>query len=650
MELLVPLGLLGLLGIVVLILIYILKPNYQQKVVSSTYVWQLSLKYKRRQIPINRLLSLLILLCQILVITACAFILAQPYLPGKAEYNGNEQIAVIDASANMLAGKNGETRFERAVRQVRALAEETLSSDGVITVILADEAPSVIVQRADGTRLDETLEAIDALLGGEGEEMRCSYTQADVEAAMNLADDILQANPFATVLFYTATTYIDPGEVTVVNMAEEGEWNAGILDAQVSLNDNFYTFTVDLACYGRSDTVAVHCDVYGANEGNQTVNIVYSNVYCQDGETVQIKIDTTVQGDPVNCDTPVYAYDRVHIYVETMSQDSFSQDDGLMLFGGRPESIKIQYATASRTLFFSNVLMAMRDARKLRWNISITEVRTGSDYNETPALSGYDLYIFEGMTPESMPTDGVVLLVAPPEVPSGADFTIDGREGDASTLMYLSPGEPSAVTEGLEIEKIGVTLYNVIGSYEGYEPLLYIDNNPVLLVKNQDTAKVAILAFSLKFSTFAIQTFADLFYNLFDYYLPSTVTEPDGSVGFSFEIGESVKIDGRGTDLVMTAPGGTTTNFESVPTLVKAEKWGEYSVTQKLISGATVTSSFYVKINASQSNILPTEDTLYNPAFPEKPSRDDLDLLLYFAAALTAILFIEWLLQVKENY
>lgn len=39
MSLLLPLGLLGLLGLVALLIIYILKPNYQQKVVSSTFVW-----------------------------------------------------------------------------------------------------------------------------------------------------------------------------------------------------------------------------------------------------------------------------------------------------------------------------------------------------------------------------------------------------------------------------------------------------------------------------------------------------------------------------------------------------------------------------------------------------------------------------------
>ena len=67
-ELLMPLGLLGLLGIAVLIIIYILKPNYQQKIVSSTYVWKLSLKYRKRRIPIQRFRNILTFICQMLIL------------------------------------------------------------------------------------------------------------------------------------------------------------------------------------------------------------------------------------------------------------------------------------------------------------------------------------------------------------------------------------------------------------------------------------------------------------------------------------------------------------------------------------------------------------------------------------------------------
>ena len=54
MSLLTPLGLLGLAGLIALLIIYIIKPNYQNKVISSTFVWNLSLRYRKKKIPINR--------------------------------------------------------------------------------------------------------------------------------------------------------------------------------------------------------------------------------------------------------------------------------------------------------------------------------------------------------------------------------------------------------------------------------------------------------------------------------------------------------------------------------------------------------------------------------------------------------------------
>ena len=57
MSWLTPIGFLGLIGLLILIIIYIIKPNYQNKVISSTFVWRLSLKYKKKKIPISKLRS-----------------------------------------------------------------------------------------------------------------------------------------------------------------------------------------------------------------------------------------------------------------------------------------------------------------------------------------------------------------------------------------------------------------------------------------------------------------------------------------------------------------------------------------------------------------------------------------------------------------
>ena len=77
MRLLLPLGLLGLAGIVALIIIYIIKPNFQQKLISSTYIWKLSLKFKKRKIPLSKLRNILLIACQVLIITTMALILSR---------------------------------------------------------------------------------------------------------------------------------------------------------------------------------------------------------------------------------------------------------------------------------------------------------------------------------------------------------------------------------------------------------------------------------------------------------------------------------------------------------------------------------------------------------------------------------------------
>ena len=51
MSFLNPAGLWGLLGIPALILIYIIKPKFLEKKVTSTFIWKLSQKYQKKKLP-----------------------------------------------------------------------------------------------------------------------------------------------------------------------------------------------------------------------------------------------------------------------------------------------------------------------------------------------------------------------------------------------------------------------------------------------------------------------------------------------------------------------------------------------------------------------------------------------------------------------
>ena len=62
MRFLYPLGLLGLIGIPILIIIYIIKNKHTEQTISSTYLWRLSEKFLKRKNPISKIKGLKVLL------------------------------------------------------------------------------------------------------------------------------------------------------------------------------------------------------------------------------------------------------------------------------------------------------------------------------------------------------------------------------------------------------------------------------------------------------------------------------------------------------------------------------------------------------------------------------------------------------------
>ena len=254
MSWITPIGFLGLISIAILILIYILKPNYQKKVISTTFVWKLSLKYKKKRFPINRFRNLLIFICQVLALTAGALILAQPVLKAEDMNANTEKIFIIESSANMLAETSSKTRFERAVDEVISEVKTIVETEqGVVSVILADSTPTYLAQRADANTVEELYKELDALVSEDG--LQCSYGSADVEGALSLAETVLRENSECEIVLYTATEYLEHKGITIENMAVDGEWNAAILDCKAKIEDNYYVFEAQVACYGAQNYV-----------------------------------------------------------------------------------------------------------------------------------------------------------------------------------------------------------------------------------------------------------------------------------------------------------------------------------------------------------------------------------------------------------
>ncbi len=648
MSILLPLGLLGLLGIAVLILIYILKPNYQQKLVSSTYIWELSLKYRKKKIPISRLRNLIILICQLLIIAACAMILAQPVIRAE-KMESNERIALIDASAGMLATDGADTRFVRAIGQVKELAEETFSQSGIITVILVDEQPAFIARRADQTMREELLAQLDELARCENNvPVHCTYGVADIDAGMELAEQVLEENPTASVRLYTGKEFIDSGIVDVIDVGVDTEWNAAIVSASAEMDENFYSFSVEVASYGIGANLRVNCEVYGVN-GQDRTEILSLPARCDVGETV------TVEFNSDSVDMMIYMFDYVRVSVEAVDAggavltDSFSYDDTFYLYGGTPQKINIQYASPKPNPFVSGILIGLRDSLSSRWDIDLTEVR---GENAIPEIAGFDFYIFEHKMPEILPTDGVVFLINPDVSPEGAGITLNAN--DVSGDFTLRSGGAHPITDRVNAEEITVSKYKRVTLADGFETLLYIGNDPALMIKNEPGVKIALLTFSLNSSNFSVLAgFPSLMYNMISYFFPSTITdsvEMGSSAKYIFEVNDTVTLNAKGPFLTVTNSVGTKTEFDEFPAGIEAVRPGTYTVSQIPLSGVETVERFYVRIAAAESDIGLVLEELYSPYVDIPEQFNDFDLLLYFAIALVALEFIEWILQTREHF
>lgn len=66
---------------------------------------------------------------------------------------------------------------------------------------------------------------------------------------------------------------------------------------------------------------------------------------------------------------------------------------------------------------------------------------------------------------------------------------------------------------------ITVSKYKQVKMADGFETLLYVENDPAFMVKNEPGVKIALMPFSLNSSNFSVlMSFPALMYNMMNYF------------------------------------------------------------------------------------------------------------------------------------
>lgn len=666
MTLINKIGLLGLIGVVALIIIYVIRPNYQQKTISSTYVWKLSLKKKKKKVPVSTIRNLLLFFCQMLALTCLAMILMKPAIVLKTPAEESETILILDTSASMRTESedSGETRFKRAVAAVKDSFTRTLQGGGVSTVILAGKTPEYLFKRMSG---DATLAAtrFEDLANKD-----IGYEVADIDAALKESENVLYDNPDAVIYVYTdANYYRVPDGVNVVNISEESEWNAAILDARADWDEGYYSFTVQAACYGKDARLPINVEIYDVNGiVNETIKFTVLADY-NDGTPVTLILryrksdenggnENTQDRQVCYLDNlipsnlpKIYSFSSVYLeFSESEVIDSYDADNDFYVYGGQKQTLKVQYASAEPNPFVNGALSNLSSDFAGSWDMQITEVKKG----EAGATSGFDLYIFERQMPENVPTDGVVFLFDPVSAPSGCGFIrnseIEYRQTN-NRYPSLVGGTEHPIMKNIDPNYIRVSRSQMLagGQDAAYQVLMALNQLPMLMVRNdigkEGGRQMLVLSFSFAYSNFGVlPEFYLLMKNAFEYFFPSTVNK------YAYEIGEKAELNARGTSLSISSYA-----FEEpiekteFPASVVLSAPGTYTITQTTYYGMVVTEKIYVKIPGAESNITGIKNNLYSPEREKNEADYFRDVITYIAAALVAFLFIEWCLHLKDG-
>ncbi len=698
-----PLGWLGLLAIPVIIIIYIIRSKYKPKTVSSTFIWRRSLKYVKRKIPINFIMSLLLIM-QILVALASTLAITRPLVkPPKS----GETIVIVDASASMNTTDGEKTRFEIAKEKLREAAEN-VGENARMSIILADSRENAEFQfEGDSTEpLSSKTDILDII-----ESLECTKSTSNLDGALELAEKRLEKNKGAKVVVYTdkqhAVQIQSKNNLEVVLCSRSNETNAGIVSVQDQLVAAGYRFDTVLKNYGRSNSFQVTLTAslgYGEEK-----HIATTTVTMNDEEELEV-IFTPVKNAQVeqgknqvivpistNQSFDYYEYIRVDINVE----DGLSDDNSFLLYSEVQQNPSILLVSNNLTISENgqvdpSQMTLLRNALgSLGYVIRSTDMYKTAEAVPDSKLSGYDLYIFEGVMPKIVPTDGAVWFLNAPSSPTGTGVVFgDEKQSLTSNGFGIVEYDPLATDEESLIIKNnvdfseGLTL-NINGqeikipaALSKYKEILNTEEtplpdnfrtiyslgngSPIMLAGRVGTVRTMITNFDFSNTslTIFVSDFPILIKNMVEYSIAAPLPNRNATIGdkliFSAPAGASevncyFTSYEKGAEPI-AVPGGTWTSENKDDLQVTLEGLGSYQMEVFFYdnTGALKSTQYYTlttQIPEEETSIFSIGKTL-EVELVDNASEEiyEIEVLPWILLVLIILLIIEWGVYYRDEH
>ena len=612
MRFLYPLGLLGLIGVPLLILIYILRSKYNEQTIASTYLWTLSEKFFKRRNPLSGLTGIISLILQILMVTILSLAISRPIFV--VPESASEYCFVLDASGSMNTKSGIKTCFEKGKDYIEDTIDRARLGSSYTLICLSDDT-SVVYERVTDKKL-----ALNML-----EEISCTDGSSENKDALELAQNYFNENNSTLVYFVTDKEYNASENVEIVNVGSHNATNYAITEVSGSLSDGTLYANGTIVSYTSDANLKVELYVNGSDKP-------------QSDTTVSVKKG---EETPVELSCKASSYDSFKLVIT--NKDDMPEDNEIVSYNLKSEE-SYSILIVSETPFF---LEASFDAL----TDSVIDTVSPEEY---AGQSGYGLYIFHSFTPEVLP-DAAVWLINSSKSVADSGFGIRGIFELDEPSEIVKTGSTSSKARELLSGVLGRDIYiseyvKYSGMYTQFTTLFSYDSNPLIFAGvNALGNREVVFGFDLHKSDIAISSdFVPLISNLLEYSCPDILDRANYICGEELEINITANID----SVKVVSPDGEESYVDTSTDVGKMmlDKVGSYAVKIN-IAGQEKSYNIYASTPAGESDptVLGQDFSLQGTQAYEKTAGEYDPLVLFFV--LLAIVFTaDWMVFCYEKY
>ena len=620
-----PLGLLGLIGIPILIAIYILKNKYTEQTVSSTYIWSVSERFLKNKKKIPKIAGIISLILQIVIVATISIMIAGPSLIFKGA--ASEYCFILDASGSMNTEEGGRSRFDLGKEEIASIIEKSQNGGLYTLIYVGDTATSVLYEHEDSK--EDAINALNALTP--------SHSGVDNTDAIELAQGYFTKNRGAKVYFITDTSYSKHDNVEIIDVSRN----------EVNFSINSPTYMLE------GGILTVSATVGATRDGEVTVDFFYnSKTTPTEAKKINVKKNESTE---IRFSMEASTFDK--LILKLGGSDSLSSDNEAVIYNLHSQDSYSTLIVSDTPFFFKTAIETITSSDVTVLSTKAYREKVEKANGVSAPVSGFGLYIFDSITPDSLPKDGSVWLVNVAESVEGSGISFQG-DVDPSDIIYPTLSDASStlaqkLTAGLNGKDFSTDKFIKYG-VSGFTPIYEYNKQPLLFAsENEHGNRQIVFAFSLHDTNLPlIADFIPLISNLLKYSFPDILDRAN------YECGEKLEINApaNATEIKITTPSGLVEypTSSAVASEFILNEPGTYTISVTVGDGAEKTTREHLvsAVLDEGESTSRTDDTTFS--LQGKAREGGLDAIyddIIILVILLAIIFsVDWMVYCYDKY